>query len=184
MVAVIRFDAMQTSDNCISSHKLCVCVCVTKTVQDPRAPRALGREYDLEFPKEDLQAGGFHTNLVTLRMTLWGLWVLSWSSALLQLGDSHPPPGVCQDSFATHPWSRGLTRRSEGKDRNTEEGIKKVQYLVGGQGTYFKSKAISYKVRQNPKILMNTENSHEYRTREGFIKIPSETSFTLVPEMY
>ena len=123
LVAVIRFDAMQTSDNCISSHKLCVCVCVTKTVQDPRAPRALGREYDLEFPKEDLQAGGFHTNLVTLRMTLWGLWVLSWSSALLQLGDSHPPPGVCQDSFATHPWSRGLTRRSEGKDRNTEEGI-------------------------------------------------------------
>ena len=81
-------------------------------------------ENDLEFPKEDLQAGGLHTSLVTSKMTLWGLCVLSQSSALLQLGNSHPPSGVSQDSLATHLWSRGLNR-SEGRDRNMEKGIKK-----------------------------------------------------------
>ena len=95
---------------------------VTDIDQDPRA---LGKENDLEFPKEDLQAGGLHTSLVTSKMTLWGLWVLSQSSALLQLGNSHPPSGVSPDSLATHLWSRGLTRRSEGRDRNMEKGIKK-----------------------------------------------------------
>lgn len=67
MVALIRFDAMQTSDNCIASHKLFVCVCMTNIDQ---GPRALGKENDLEFPKEDLEAGGLHTSLVTSRMTV------------------------------------------------------------------------------------------------------------------
>ena len=118
---------MQCKPQIITSHAIhylcvCACVCVTDIDQDPRA---LGKENDLEFPKEDLQAGGLHTSLVTSKMTLWGLWVLSQSSALLQLGNSHPPSGVSQDSLATHLWSRGLTRRSEGRDRNMEKGIKK-----------------------------------------------------------
>ena len=122
---------MQCKPQIIASHAInylcvcacvCACVCVTDIDQDPRAP---GKENDLEFPKEDLQAGGLHTSLVTSKMTPLGLWVLSWSSALLQLGDSHPPSDVSQDSLATHPWSRRLTRRSEGRDRNMDKGIKK-----------------------------------------------------------
>lgn len=87
------------------------------------------------------------------RTTLEGLWVPSWSSGLLSLDDSPPPPRV-RGWLCVCPWRRHFTSRSEGGSR--EMCGPKYQVFNWRSISTFKNKADSYIKSQNPNFFQES----------------------------